>query len=186
MEFAGQALEDDVFDMLRNGVNWLARGASTHRLKQALSEEVKTGIARKIELYRRDAQLVGLSELPQRDDVVPECRATKASASPLPEGVSNPPLPAREQTDTARADSRASHEPARAEFGGATDKPQLDTAKISQWIEDEGYTNPTLATALHTTQRTVTSMRNNGRFHGADAVKKLANLMGCDTIDLYR
>ena len=116
MKSAGEALEDDVFQLLRDGVSALAHGASTDSLEQALSGNIRTRIAREVELYRRNAQLTGLCELPERDAVVAEYRATDESVSPLLEDVSTPPLPGREQPDTARADSRGSHEPARAEL----------------------------------------------------------------------
>jgi hypothetical protein len=127
MESAGEALEQDVFQMLGDGVSALAHGASTESLEQALSGNVKTRIAREIELYRRNAQLVGLCELPERNDVAAEYRAADESVSPLLEGVSTPPLPAREQTDTARADKgalrpdfpRRSAEKIRATINGA-------------------------------------------------------------------
>ena len=64
-------------------------------------------------------------------------------------------------------------------------KPLLDTAKIIKWIEDEGWTNGTLADRLKVSQRTISSMRNNGEYHGADAVVKLANLIGCEVDTLY-
>jgi len=115
MESAGEALEADVFDILRTGVGKLARGTSTHRLEQALSKEVKAGIAREVTLYRRNAQLTGLCELLERDDVVAEHRATDRSLSAPLEGVSTPHPAAREQSDATRADSRGSHEPVRAE-----------------------------------------------------------------------
>jgi hypothetical protein len=111
MESAGEALEHDVFQMLRDGISALAHGASPYNLEQALSGQVRGDIARKIELYRRNAQLVGLCELPEQDDVVAEYRAMDEYGSPPLEGVSTSPLPAREQTDTARADSRGSHDP---------------------------------------------------------------------------
>ena len=111
MESAGGAIQHDVVEMLKDGVSSLAHGTSTDSLEQTLSEEVKTGIARKSDLYLRNAQLTGLCELPERDDVVAEYRATDESVSPLLEDVSTPPLRAREQTDTARADGTESHAP---------------------------------------------------------------------------
>jgi hypothetical protein len=60
----------------------------------------------------------------------------------------------------------------------------LDVEAIRRWIEDEGYTNQTLADKLKITPRTISSIRNNSRFHGADAVTKLANLMGRDPAGL--
>ena len=167
MESAGEAIRDAIFEMLKDGVSALARGATTDNLEQALSAQVRNSIAREIDLYRRNAQLTGLCELPERDDVVEEYRATDESV-------------------TARADSRGSHEPARAQLGGATERPPLDTAKIGRWMDEEGYTNDTLAEKLHTSLRSITSMRNNGRLHGKKVVTKLANQMGCDPSDLYR
>jgi hypothetical protein len=52
-------------------------------------------------------------------------------------------------------------------------------------MEDEGYTNETLVSLLSITTRVVSSMRNNGKYHGGDAVTKLANRMNLDPLDLY-
>ncbi len=61
----------------------------------------------------------------------------------------------------------------------------LDSNRIQMWMESEDYRNDTLANTLRITERVVSSMRNNGRSHGRKAIVKLANLMGCDEIDLY-
>ncbi len=63
--------------------------------------------------------------------------------------------------------------------------PKLNGALIKAWMDKEGWENKTLAKELHITERVVSSMRNNGRYHGTDAVTKLANLMGRDPLDLY-
>jgi hypothetical protein len=81
MESAGEAIKHEMFEMLKDGVSALAHGASTDSVEQALSEQVRNDTAREIELYRRNAQLVGLSELPERDDVVVECRANDPAAA---------------------------------------------------------------------------------------------------------
>jgi hypothetical protein len=65
------------------------------------------------------------------------------------------------------------------------DKPRLDTELINKWIRDEDYDNKTLAVTLKLSPRTVSSLRTSGRYHGADAVTKLANLMERDVEDLY-
>jgi hypothetical protein len=64
--------------------------------------------------------------------------------------------------------------------------PSLDTARISQWMADEGYINKTLADELQTSQRAVSSMRNAGKCHGDRLATKLANLMKCNREELYR
>jgi hypothetical protein len=64
-------------------------------------------------------------------------------------------------------------------------EPNLNVQLIEEWLKKEGYTNEELANTLNISQRTVSSIRNNGRYHGADAVTKLANLMGRDPDDLY-
>jgi hypothetical protein len=107
MESAGEALERDVFQMLRDGVSALAHGASTESLEQALSENVRTRIAREIELYRRNAQITGLCELPEIGDIASEHRVPHGAVTPLLEGVASPPLPAKEQADTARTEAAA-------------------------------------------------------------------------------
>lgn len=61
----------------------------------------------------------------------------------------------------------------------------LDTDRINRWIREEGYDNPGLATKLGVRPRVVSSMRNNGPYHGRPAVDKLAKLMGVDPLDLY-
>jgi DNA-binding Xre family transcriptional regulator len=65
------------------------------------------------------------------------------------------------------------------------DRQMLNVARIGAWMKDEGWTNEELAERLNISERTVSSIRNNGKYHGSDAVNKLANLMGCDPIDLY-
>jgi hypothetical protein len=62
---------------------------------------------------------------------------------------------------------------------------ELDTTRIRMWMEDEGWTNPTLAKKLNTSERAVSSLRNNGTYHGKDVITKLATLMKCDPSDLY-
>ena len=61
----------------------------------------------------------------------------------------------------------------------------LNVSFIGTWMAQEGWTNKTLAEKLLTSERTVSSLRNNGNYHGVDAVTKLANLMNCDPEDLY-
>jgi hypothetical protein len=56
---------------------------------------------------------------------------------------------------------------------------------ISKWMEDAGYDNKELAAALKISSRAVSSLRNDGDYHGDDAVTKLANLMKRDIEDLY-
>jgi hypothetical protein len=63
--------------------------------------------------------------------------------------------------------------------------PGLRTDLIEDWIDDKGYTNKLLAERLRTSVRVISSLRNNGKYHGRDAVTRLANLMGCDPTDLY-
>ena len=47
-------------------------------------------------------------------------------------------------------------------------------------MNDKGYTNSTLAEKLTLTPKAVSSLRNNGKYHGMTAITKLANLMGCE------
>ncbi len=85
-----------------------------------------------------------------------------------------------------------------ADTGNSTDDPEANAAADSEelapglrkdliidWMEDEGWTNKTLAQRLDLSERVISSMRNNGKYHGKDAVTKLANLMERDPIDLY-
>jgi len=52
-------------------------------------------------------------------------------------------------------------------------------------MDDEGYDKEELADLLKISVRTVSSLRNNGNYHGDDAVTKLANRMKRDVEDLY-
>jgi hypothetical protein len=63
--------------------------------------------------------------------------------------------------------------------------PTLCTDIILAWMNDDGYTNRTLAAKLGVSERVISSMRNNGKYHGRDAVTKLANLMDRDPSDLF-
>lgn len=69
--------------------------------------------------------------------------------------------------------------------GGERKAQELNVALIKTWMDDEGYTNETLAQKLTISERAVSSMRNNGGYHGSEAVTKLANLMGRDFADMY-
>jgi hypothetical protein len=62
---------------------------------------------------------------------------------------------------------------------------KLNVRVICDWLDKEGWENETLAEKLDLSARTVSSLRNNGNYHGRKAVAKLANLMGCDPVDLY-
>jgi DNA-binding Xre family transcriptional regulator len=64
-------------------------------------------------------------------------------------------------------------------------KPKLNLARIGKFIEDEGYKNDDLAGQLGISLRAVSSLRNDGEYHGADALTKLANLMKCEVEDLF-
>jgi hypothetical protein len=63
--------------------------------------------------------------------------------------------------------------------------PVLNVSLINSWIEDEGYDNKELSEKLGISIRAVSSMRNNGTYHGKNAVAKLANLMGRDVAVLF-
>jgi hypothetical protein len=62
---------------------------------------------------------------------------------------------------------------------------ELNVPLINKWMKDEGYSNKELAGILNLSVRAVSSMRNNGQYHGINAVIKLANQMKCDPDDLY-
>src|SRR5579862_29839 len=81
-----------------------------------------------------------------------------------------------ERTDAIPSDGQQ-HEPHQAS--------RLNVELINKWIEEEGYQNKDLADALKITVRVVSSLRRNGKCHGAKAVTKLANLMKRDVSDLY-
>jgi hypothetical protein len=63
--------------------------------------------------------------------------------------------------------------------------PKLNVELITKWMDEEGYINDTLASRLQISTRAVSSLRNNGNYHGSDAVTKLANLMERAVEDLY-
>lgn len=62
---------------------------------------------------------------------------------------------------------------------------RLDIQRIKDWMA-ENYDNQALAAALGKSQRVVSSLLNNGRYHGQPAVAKLAKLMGLsEPTELY-
>jgi hypothetical protein len=63
--------------------------------------------------------------------------------------------------------------------------PLLNASLIKAWMEEEGWINETLAERLGISERAVSSIRNNGSYHGLEAVTRLANLMGRDPEELY-
>jgi hypothetical protein len=62
---------------------------------------------------------------------------------------------------------------------------KLNIGLINKWMKDEGHSNGDLADILRVSVRTVSSLRNNGDYHGQEAVTKLANRMDRDVEDLY-
>jgi hypothetical protein len=85
---------------------------------------------------------------------------------------------------------RATNKSARAGEAFASDSTSgqsaLNTDLIKSWMREEGYDNQELAAKLHVSERAVSSLRNNSRFHGRKSVKKLATLMQREDTDLYR
>ena len=63
--------------------------------------------------------------------------------------------------------------------------PKLNLELVGKFIEDEGYKNDDLAAELGISLRAVSSLRNDGEYHGRDALTKLANLMKCEIDDLF-
>jgi hypothetical protein len=120
----------------------------------------------------------------------------KLSAFPDPvrERASAPSqsLPVKEAMSAADLDGGAGAESSSQTDGdtgptsSAADKlPMLNVNLIRNWMNDEGFTNETLAKKLKVSPRAISSIRNNRNYHGTDAVTKLANLMGRDPEDLY-
>jgi len=64
-------------------------------------------------------------------------------------------------------------------------QPLLDVNRINHWMKEEGYDAPELASKLRASTRSISSLRNNGRYHGSGLIAKLANLMGVEPLDLY-
>ncbi|MFN7998613.1 MAG: hypothetical protein U0Q18_33630 [Bryobacteraceae bacterium] len=62
----------------------------------------------------------------------------------------------------------------------------VKTDLINKWMTEEGYTGKELAQKLGLSERTVSSIRRNGPYHGRKAVLKLATLMNRDEFDLYQ
>ena len=64
---------------------------------------------------------------------------------------------------------------------------RLDVNRIKTWMEDEGHTRQTLAAKFHKSPRTISSLLNNGCYHGKALVERLASLMGLgEPTELYR
>lgn len=68
---------------------------------------------------------------------------------------------------------------------GTAEERKLNVVLINKWIDDELYSNEELAALLNVSIRTVSSIRNDGNYHGSDAVIKLANKMGREPDELY-
>jgi hypothetical protein len=51
-----------------------------------------------------------------------------------------------------------------------SDASRLNGELIRIWMQEEGWTNPTLAAKLRVSERALSSIRNNGDYHGSDAV----------------
>jgi hypothetical protein len=127
----------------------------------------------------------------RRSELIGQClsKQNDGNAPGSPDGIAEQTLnellawgQSPEQVERQQLDAESGQAaPANAENGS-----QLDVEKINKWITDEGYTNKTLAKALNCSARVITSLRNNGDSHGRKVVIKLANLMKCDEIDLYR
>jgi hypothetical protein len=64
-------------------------------------------------------------------------------------------------------------------------RERLNVKMIRDWIFEEGWTNQTLAKELNTSERTISSIRNDGSYHGLDILTKLANRMNKDVSDLF-
>jgi hypothetical protein len=56
---------------------------------------------------------------------------------------------------------------------------------VRDWMTEEGYTVPELAQRLGVSERVITSILNQDRYHGNPAVTKLAKEMNRDIADLY-
>jgi hypothetical protein len=140
--------------------------------------------------YAHTVRAATQSEQTRREDASLGEPAQPTSAStdiPIGETI-NPGAPL---TDVGSEGVRIGSTPLSAEsivpsVQGTQEKPPLlKVDVIKAWMNDEGWTNETLAIKLHTTERTISSIRNNGEYHGLGAVTKLANLMGRDIADLY-
>jgi hypothetical protein len=86
-----------------------------------------------------------------------------------------PPAPAERNTDSSLVVATRDR---------AALQAVLNVSLISAWMDEEGWINKTLAAKLQISERTISSLRNNGNYHGMDAITKLANLMGRDPDEL--
>lgn len=102
--------------------------------------------------------------------------------------TSSAPGPERPKRSTGKnsLDARkASDQEPTPDSAGAPLNSVLGYAKIRDWMQTEGYDVPMLAERLNTSERALRSLLNNGDYHGKTLLAKLANLMGCDVLDLY-
>jgi hypothetical protein len=129
-------------------------------------------------------KVIGESDWPER-----VARTRRVVAGILTEVLGGPRTENLEKRLRAYLGARIGHWEAKAIEkkgpGRLRDTARLNIKLIRQWIDKEGYDNEGLANSLHISPRAVSSLRNNGGYHGDDAVTKLANLMGLDVEDLY-
>ncbi len=121
----------------------------------------------------------------------PEEQTRRALAKLMTEVMGGPHSDSLEKRLKAFLDGQVSSWEAKAIEAKSTLEPpvhlirKLDVIRINKWINDGGYTNEELAGILKVSVRTVSSLRNDGDYHGDEAVTKLANLMKLDPEDLY-
>ena len=58
---------------------------------------------------------------------------------------------------------------------GGEKPPLLNVSLIEAWMEHEAWINKTLAQKLHISERAVSSIRNNGNYHGAESSSGLVS-----------
>ncbi len=115
----------------------------------------------------------------KRDTAAKSEAESRAAQSPTSTGQENSvPAPAAEERNADASPVVGTNE-------GVALRVALNVSLIRGWMDTEGWTNQTLAPRLQTSERTISSLRNNGSYHGMDAITKLANLMGRDPDELY-
>jgi hypothetical protein len=147
-------------------------GSDDEKLTQHFVRQLEEVVSARIEYWAK------LSACP---DPVRERASAPSQSLPVEEVMS-----ATDLDGGAGAESSSQTEGDTGPASSAADKlPLLNVNLIMNWMNEEGFTNETLAKKLNVSPRAISSIRNNRNYHGTDAVMKLANLMGRNPEDLY-
>lgn len=162
----------------------LIERAINKAFKEIAALAFKCGGYEEVERYRD-----GLLRRHLADAAGSNVSTSAGESQPVADGDGSGPLPSKMvQQEEVSEQANEVRSPNGLELGNSEIRSQernLNVELISKWIEHEGYDNEQLAVALHISVRAVSSLRNNGGYHGADALAKLANLMRCELEKLY-